>query len=48
MSRPNIDERIDAMLSHGGLGFWVSCIISCLGFYGLLWFSLALGTILGL
>ena len=42
MRRKTIDER----LNEGGLVFWVVAVIGAVGFYGFLWFALALGTML--
>lgn len=48
MKKQTFDDKIDEMLSRGGFGFWVFCIIACAGFYALLWLLLALGTMAGL
>ena len=32
---------------RGGVGFWILCIVFSLGFYGLLWFMMALGSAAG-
>jgi hypothetical protein len=48
MKKPTFDDKFDAMLSRGGFGFLVFCIIATIGFYGLLWFTMALGVTMGL
>lgn len=34
-------------LNEGGLVFWLSCILGAIGFYGVLWLMMALGTMAG-
>ena len=43
MRRKTIDER----LNEGGLLFWLTVVIGAIGFYGALWFLMALGIALG-
>lgn len=44
MRRKTIDER----LNEGGPLFWIAVVIGAVGFYGFLWFTMALGLALGL
>ena len=41
-----IEQKIEETMQRGGLGFWLICLIFSIGFYGLLWFLMALGTML--
>lgn len=43
MRRKTIDER----LNEGGLVFWIVAVIGAVGFYGLIWLMLAVGTMAG-
>ena len=43
MRRKTIDER----LNDGGPVFWVVAVIGAVGFYGLIWLMLAVGTMAG-
>lgn len=42
-----IEQKIEAIMQRGGLGFWILCLIFSIGFYGLLWFLMALGSVAG-
>lgn len=48
MKKPTFDDKFDAMLSRGGFGFWVFCVVACAGFYGFLWLTMAFGVTMGL
>jgi hypothetical protein len=37
------EDKIEEIMQRGGVGFWILCTIFAVGFYGLLWFSMALG-----
>lgn len=41
-----IEQKIEETMQHGGLGFWILCLIFSIGFYGLLWFLMAISTAL--
>lgn len=41
-------DRFDLEMEKGGLVFWITTIICGVGLYGLLWFLLAIGVVLGL
>jgi hypothetical protein len=42
-------SRFDQILNKGhGLAFWLLMVTGALGFYGLLWLLLALGTMAGM
>lgn len=43
MRRKTLDDR----LNEGGLLFWLAVVIGAIGFYGALWFLMALGIALG-
>ena len=38
-----LEDKIEEIMQRGGVGFWILCTIFAVGFYGLLWFSMALG-----
>jgi hypothetical protein len=40
-------KTLDDHLNEGGPVFWLACILGAIGFYGVLWLILALGTIAG-
>lgn len=42
-NKQNFDDWFDGELCKGGVVFWFSLILGCLGFYALLALSLALG-----
>jgi hypothetical protein len=42
-----LEDKLEQIMQRGGFGFWVLCGIFTLGFYGLLWFSMALGVAFG-
>lgn len=42
-NKQTFDDWFDGELSKGGVVFWLSLILGCLGFYALLALSLALG-----
>jgi len=37
------EQKLEEIMQRGGVGFWILCTILAVGFYGLLWFSMALG-----
>lgn len=39
----SFDDWFDAELTKGGLVFWLSLIVGCLGFYALIALSLVIG-----
>lgn len=43
MRRKTLDDR----LNEGGLVFWIVAVIGAVGFYGLIWLMLAVGTMAG-
>ena len=43
MRRKTLDDR----LIEGGLVFWIVAVIGAVGFYGLIWLMLAIGTMAG-
>ena len=43
MRRKTLDDR----LNEGGLVFWIVAVIGAVGFYGLIWLMLAIGTMAG-
>ena len=43
MRRKTLDER----LNEGGPFFWFALVIGAIGFYGLIWLMLAIGTMAG-
>jgi hypothetical protein len=47
MKKQTFDDKIDEMLSRGGFGFWVLCVVFAGGFYVLLWLTMALGIAAG-
>ena len=42
------EDKIEEIMQRGGVGFWILCVVFALGFYGLLWFSMALGVMFDL
>ena len=38
-----LEDKIEEIMQRGGVGFWILCAVFAVGFYGLLWFSMALG-----
>lgn len=42
-----IERKIEETMQRGGMGFWLLCLIFSMGFYGLLWFLMALGSVIG-
>ena len=42
-----LEEKLEEIMQQGGFGFWVLCGIFAVGFYGFLWFSMALGVAMG-
>lgn len=45
MSR--FEQKIEEIMQRGGFGFWILCIVFAVGFYGFLWFAMALGVAMG-
>jgi hypothetical protein len=45
MSR--LERKLEETMQRGGFGFWILCVVFSLGFYGLLWFLMALGSAVG-
>jgi len=45
MSR--LEKKIEETMQRGGIGFWILCVVFAVGFYGLLWFTMALGIAFG-
>ena len=43
-----LEQKIEETMQRGGVGFWILCVIFAVGFYGLLWFTMALGIAFGL
>lgn len=41
------EEKIEETMQLGGVGFWIVCAVFAVGFYGLLWLLLAIGTMAG-
>ena len=39
----SLEDKIEEIMQRGGFGFWILCAVFAVGFYGLLWFSMALG-----
>ena len=44
----SLEDKIEEIMQRGGVGFWILCVVFALGFYGLLWFSMALGVMFDL
>jgi hypothetical protein len=42
-----LEKKIEQTMQRGGVGFWILCIVFSLGFYGILWFIMALGSAAG-
>ena len=43
MRRKTLDER----MNEGGPVFWLAVVLGAIGFYGLLWLTMALGIAMG-
>jgi hypothetical protein len=41
------EQKIQETMQRGGLGFWIICIVFSVGFYGLLWLTMALAVAMG-
>jgi hypothetical protein len=41
------EQKIEAIMQRGGIGFWILCIVFSVGFYGVLWLFMALGIAAG-
>jgi hypothetical protein len=37
-----LEQKLEKIMQRGGLGFWIICIVFSVGFYGLLWLTMAL------
>jgi hypothetical protein len=41
------EEKLEEIMQRGGFGFWLIAIVMSVGFYGLLWLTMALGIAMG-